>query len=88
VCQLVFDQLKRRHVEYISAGPFHSAIVAFAGDKKGVALEVFLEAFAVGLNTFMVLDDVCNSLGELHINGFRASMNAKSARDRTLASFK
>src|SRR5690349_11258925 len=67
---LVVDQVKRRHVEYISDGASLIPIIAFAGHIEGVALEVLLEKSAAGLNAVMVLDGVCNSLGELHVDSF------------------
>jgi hypothetical protein len=67
---LIFDQLKRRHVEYISDRASLTPIIAFAGHIKGVALEMLFEEFAAGLNAVMVLDGISDSLGELDIDRF------------------
>src|SRR5690349_10285620 len=77
---LVVDQVKRRHVEYISDRASLIPIIAFAGNIEGVALEVLLEKSAAGLNAVMVLDGICNSFGELNIDRFRSELLYRISR--------
>jgi len=60
--------MKRWHIEYISDRTSLAPLIAFAGNIEGVAAKVLLEKSAAGLNAFMVLDGICDSLCELYID--------------------